>query len=198
MDIQKIKAYLQQEYGVEKTLKELAPNNHISCKKKAFDYDAIKRQAVRDTCESADALYITKWFNFIEFKTGFAKQEHGVNERTHKENLKLRIRLKAYESISLFEKVILPKGGFAEDEINGKKRFVAVIDTKEVPLEGVTNIMAELSGCTEEVPNYKKDLHKWLADSLLYYRKEFDGKHIFYDDTQVWYDYEINQKIEYI
>lgn len=198
MDIQKIKAYLQQEYGEEKTLEELAPNNQISCNKKAFDYDEIKRKTVKDTCESADALYITKWLNFIEFKTGFARPEKGVNERTHKENLKLKIKLKAYESISLFEKVILPKGGFPEDEINGKRRFVAVIDTKERPLEGVTDIMAELSGCTDSVPNCKKDLHKWLADSLIYYRKEFDGKHIFYDDTQVWYDYEINQKIEHV
>lgn len=198
MDIQKIKSYLQQEYGEEKTLEELAPNNHISCKQKAFDYDEMKRKIVKDQCDSADALYITKWFNFMEFKTGFSKPEKDVNERTHKENLKLRIRLKAFESIALFEKVILPKGGFAEDEINGKRRFVAVIDTKEVPLEGVTDVMAELAGCVDDVPNYKKDLNKWLQDSLMYYRKEFDGKHIFYDDTRVWYDYEVNKEIGHI
>lgn len=198
LDIQKIKTYLQQEYGNEKTIEELAPNNHINCKETAFDYDEMKRQVVKDQCDSADALYITKWFNFIEFKTGFAKHKNGDNERTHKENLKLRIRLKAYESIALFEKVILPKGGFEENEINGKRRFVAVIDAKEAPLEGMTDILAELSDCKDAVPNYKKDLHKWLSDSLLYYRKEFDGKHIFYDDTQVWYDYEVNQKINRI
>ncbi len=195
MDIQKIKTYLRQEYGEEKAIEELAPNNHISCKQRAFDYDEIKRQVVKDQCDSVDALYITKWFNFIEFKTGFSKPDKDVNERTHKENLKLRIRLKAYESIALFEKVILPKGGFAETEINGKRRFVAVIDTKAVPLEGMTDILSDLSGCKDSVPNYKKDLNKWLSDSLLYYRKEFDGKHIFYDDTQVWYDYEVSRKI---
>ena len=35
MDIQKIKTYLRQEYGEEKAIEELAPNNHISCKQRA-------------------------------------------------------------------------------------------------------------------------------------------------------------------
>lgn len=195
MDIQEIRKYLRNEYGEEKKLEELSDHNNFKSAEKAFDYDYIKRKTVKDKCESADALYITKWINFIEFKTGFATKADTVNLKVQKENLKLRIKVKAYESLALFEKVILPKGNFTEDIIAGRRRFIAVIDTKNEPLDGMANILAQQAECLDEISDYKKDLYKWLKDSLICYRKEFDGKHIFYDDTKVWYDYELPNEI---
>jgi hypothetical protein len=198
VSLQDVREYILREHGadLEVPLDTLCPNNHVECKIPVIDYDRLRKKIVDEKCTSADALVIGKWINFIEFKTGCAKENKSIKIDTQKENLQLSIRLKAYESLALFEKVILPMGGFETDIIDEKKRFVAVVDSSEYPNDGLVDVLADESGGKEEAATFKAQLHHWLQSKLSNYRKEFgDGKHIFYVDTQVWYDYELPQKI---
>lgn len=189
-----IKTYSHDEIKIKKPITEIADNNHIKGNFEAFDFDAIKEQ-ILPSCDSADALYMNKWINFIEFKTGFALEKNDINAKTHKENLQLKIRLKAYESMSLFEKVIMEKAKIPLSTIEDKRRFVAVIDCATHADDASVDAIADLSGITNTT-GFKSTLHKWLNNSLALYRRESDGKHIFYDETQVWYDYEFEKNIK--
>lgn len=74
-----------------------------------------------------------------------------------------------------------------------------MIDTKEYPDEAEIDILEQISGVEKTVSTFKKQLHNWLESKLSNYRREFgDRKHIFYVDTQVWYDYEVPTKIKAI
>ena len=190
-----IRNYLIDNYGDEVTFAEIAPNSSDS-QLKAIDFDNVKRKIVGDKCESADALYITNSFNFIEFKTGFASEKTDINTKTHRENLKLKIRLKAFETMALFRDVIIPSLGANERMIIGKRRYIAVIDSKEKPTDAYQDVLAEISGTQDNISEYKKSIFAWLADSLAVYRRELDGKKLFYDYTDVWYDFEFDNKIE--
>lgn len=190
-----IRNYLIDNYGDEVTFAEIAPNSTDS-QLKAIDFDNVKREIVGDKCESADALYITNSFSFIEFKTGFASEKTDINTKTHKENLKLKIRLKAFETMALFRDVIIPSLGVNERMIIGKRRYIAVIDSKEKPTDAYQDVLAEISGTQDNISEYKKSIFAWLADSLAVYRRELDGKKLFYDYTDVWYDFEFDNKIE--
>ncbi|MDY3795208.1 MAG: hypothetical protein SOZ81_00630 [Agathobacter sp.] len=190
-----IRNYLTDNYGDEVTFAEIAPNSTDS-QLKAIDFDNVKRKIVGDKCESADALYITNSFNFIEFKTGFASEKTDINTKTHKENLKLKIRLKAFETMALFRDVIIPSLGANERMIIGKRRYIAVIDSKEKPTDAYQDVLAEISGTQDNISEYKKSIFIWLTDSLAVYRRELDGKKLFYDYTDVWYDFEFDNKIE--
>lgn len=201
MSLQDVRTYILSEHGeeLEVPLDTLCPNNRIECKVPAIDYDKLRKRIVGEKCTSADALIIGKWISFIEFKTGCAKENKSIKIETQKENLQLAIRLKAYESLALFEKVILPMGGFESDIIDEKKRFVAVVDSVEYANDALIDVLADASDRKDEATTFKKQLHDWLKSKLSNYRKEFgDGKHIFYVDTQVWYDYEVPQKIKMI
>lgn len=189
-----IRNYLIDNYGDEVTFAEIAPNSTDS-QLKAIDFDNVKRKIVGDKCESADALYITNSFNFIEFKTGFASEKTDINTKTHRENLKLKIRLKAFETMALFRDVIIPSLGANERMIIGKRRYIAVIDSKEKPTDAYQDVLAEISGTQDNISEYKKSIFAWLADSLAVYRRELDGKKLFYDYTDVWYDFEFDNKI---
>lgn len=190
-----IRNYLIDNYGDEVTFAEIAPNSTDS-QLKAIDFDNVKREIVGDKCESADALYITNSFNFIEFKSGFASEKTDINTKTHKENLKLKIRLKAFETMALFRDVIIPSLGANERMIIGKRRYIAVIDSKEKPTDAYQDVLAEISGTQDNISEYKKSIFIWLTDSLAVYRRELDGKKLFYDYTDVWYEYEFDNKIK--
>ena len=147
-----------------------------------------------DRCASADALYLKRFLYFIEFKTGFATEKTDANTRTHLENLKLRIKIKAYESLGLFEKVILPdiKDGCLAENI--QKKYIAVIDSLESPMDAYEDILREASGQTV---NNKEELKNLYINSLLNYRKSApNGRYVFYDGIEVWYDFEFDAKIQ--
>lgn len=192
---EEIREYLTKKYGDEIEFAQIAPNSTNS-QIKAIDFDKVKTKLVGNRCESADALYITKNFNFIEFKTGFASDKQDINIKTHKENLKLKIRLKAFETMALFRDVIIPSAGRDEKEIIGKRKYIAVIDAKENPMDAYQDVLANISDSKDSISDYKKNLMKWLGDSLAVYQRECDKKKLFYDRTDVWYDFEFDHNIE--
>lgn len=65
--------------------------------------------------------------------------------------------------------------------------------------DAMFSVLADEADRKEEITTFREQLHGWLKSKLSNYRREFgDGKHIFYVDTQVWYDYEVPQKIKTI
>lgn len=191
IDTKDIMKFLNEEDAVKVPFCKLADHHeNIKSEIEAFDYDKIKDRKAGAKCESADALYLRKHIYLIEFKTGFATKKSDANIKTHKENLKLRIRLKAYESLALLEKLILPTIG--DGDLSGKiqKIYIAVIDSQEVPMQAYADILRVKSG---EEPTF---CHEIFKNSLLIYGKEVkNGKKLFYDRVDVWYDYEFDSKI---
>lgn len=187
-----IKDYLKQHHPHVEQFCKLAENHvNISSQLEAFDYDLIKNDLSGDKCESADALYLKKHIYFIEFKIGFATEKSDANTRTHKENLKLKIRLKAYESLALFEKILLPEIGDGSLNEKLQKQYIAVIDSEVRPMQAYADVLKEKSG--------RKDTfrHEIFKNSLLIYGKEMkNGKKLFYDRVDVWYDFEFDRKAE--
>lgn len=187
-----IKDYLKQHHPHIEQFCKLAENHVNICSQlKAFNYDLIKNDLSGDKCESADALYLKKHIYFIEFKTGFATEKSDANTRTHKENLKLKIRLKAYESLALFEKMLLPEIGDGSLNEKLQKQYIAVIDSEVRPMQAYADVLKEKSG--------RKDTfrHEIFKNSLLIYGKEMkNGKKLFYDRVDVWYDFEFDRKAE--
>ena len=158
-----------------------------------YDYDKIKEAVIGNKCTSADALYLKRFIYFIEFKTGFATEKTDANTRTHLENLQLRIKIKAYESLALFEKIILPEIGDGNLADKIQKRYIAVIDSLEAPMDAYEDILQEASGRTVSNKEKLKDLY---TNSLLNYRKSANnGKYVFYEGIDVWYDFEFDSKI---
>lgn len=195
--IEDVRKYIEDTYDVadiNRTFSEIAENSKIQSQIECYDYDKIKRQIMGDRCASADALYLKRFIYFVEFKTGFATEKTDANTRTHLENLKLRIKIKAYESLGLFEKVILSEIGNGQLGDNIQKKYIAVIDSLESPMEAYEDILQEASGNT--IRN-KEELRKLYVNSLLNYRKSApNGKYVFYDGIDVWYDFEFDSKIQ--
>lgn len=187
-----IKEYLKIHHHHIEQFCKLAENHSNICSKiEAFNYDLIKKDLSGDKCESADALYLKKHIYFVEFKTGFATEKTDANIRTHKENLKLKIRLKAYESLALFEKILLPEIGDGLLNEKVQKQYIAVIDSEAIPMRAYADVLKEKSG--------RKDTFRYeiFKNSLLIYGKEMkNGKKLFYDRVDVWYDFEFDGKAE--
>lgn len=190
-----IVSYLDTNYNFVETLSTLSDNEKITCNEMAYAFDKIKQQIYGDRCTSADALYIKKNLNFIEFKTGFASPDETINDKTKKENLMLKIRLKAYETLHLFQTAIINEISPNDQlEHHIKTVFCAVIDTNEqvVADEAIVDIISDAGGVREN-RSFKV---KIVEDNLAMYRKETDKhKKLFYDDTFVLYDYEFDQNI---
>ena len=149
--IEDVRKYIEDTYDVadiNRTFSEIAENSKIQSQIECYDYDKIKRQIMGDRCASADALYLKRFIYFVEFKTGFATEKTDANTRTHLENLKLRIKIKAYESLGLFEKVILSEIGNGQLGDSIQKKYIAVIDSLESPMEAYEDILQEASGNT--------------------------------------------------
>lgn len=195
--IQEIREYVENTYDmqiVHKTFQEVAKNSKIESNEMCYEYDKIKEAVIGNKCASADALYLKRFIYFIEFKTGFATEKTDANTNTHKENLQLRIKIKAYESLALFEKIILPEIGDGQLASRIQKKYIAVIDSLESPMDAYEDILGEESGRT--VSN-KEELEKLYTDSLLNYRKSANnGKYVFYDGIEIWYDFEFDNKIQ--
>ena len=189
-----INLYLNENYNFIDKISVLSNNEKIQCSEEAYDYDKIKRSIFRDNCSSADALYIKRNLNLIEFKTGFDSPDDTLNEQTKKENLKLSIRLKAYESLHLLQTAILDEIS-SEEQLadNIKIIFCAVIDTNEPVIADDTYVdILNESGAIREHKTFKT---KIIENMLTMYRKETDKhKKLFYDDTFVLYDYEFDSK----
>lgn len=191
-----LKTYLDAHYNYRGRLCDLSNNPQIQSQDEVYDFDEIKRKVYGDNCTSADALWIKRNINLIEFKTGFDAPDDSVNERTKKENLQLKIRLKAYESLHLLQTAIIN-----EVETNSsldpkiQTVFCAVIDTSqpEIGEEVYTDILAD-AGSVREHKSFKA---KIVEEMLKLYRKETTThKKLFYDETFVLYDYEFDSNIK--
>lgn len=157
----------------------------------AYNYDRVKEMLAGARCESADALYLKRHVYLFEFKTGFATEKTDANTNTHKENLKLKIRLKAYESLALLEKLLIPAIGDGELSSKTQKVYVAVVDAQKIPMQAYADVLRKKSG---KEPSFCHDI---FQNSLLIYGKEVKGgKKLFYDRVDVWYDFEFDDKIQ--
>ena len=190
---EKIYKELEDKFGYKSNFQNLANNPVIESTQEAFDYDKIKERLAGQKCTSADALLVRRNLYFIEFKTGFAVQKQDINATTHKDNLRLNIRLKAYESLALFEKIILPEVEDGKLEEKTQKYYIAVIDTEKDPMMPYADILRRKSGVEEMRCKEQKRI---FENSLLNYRKEVSGgQRIFYDNVEVWYDREFDARI---
>lgn len=190
-----ITSYLDTNYNYKDSLSVLSNNKKISCTTIAYDFDKIKYCIYRDNCASADALLIKRNLNLIEFKTGFSSPEDNADDKLRKENLVLKIRAKAYESLHLLETAIIDE--ISENDTldkNIKITFCAVIDT-DIPVvaeEAITDILS-VEGGVRENKDFKTRI---IENALGMYRKETDKhKKLFYDETFVLYDYEFDNNI---
>ncbi|MCB7319569.1 hypothetical protein [Lacrimispora sp. 210928-DFI.3.58] len=184
---------LEKKYNHKGAFAELSNNAAIKSIETAYDYDEIKQQLAGQKCTSADALLVRRHIYFIEFKTGFASKKEDINTTTHKDNLRLNIRLKAYESLALFEKIILEGIGDGKLAPNVKKVYIAVIDTSADPMMGYLDILQGESGQLQE---RQKEHKKIFENSLLNYRKTvMGGRALFYDCLEIWYDFEFDARV---
>lgn len=195
IDCEKIKGYLDEKHKHVGPISAFANNPKITSNLIVYNFDKIKSDIYRDSCASVDVLLVKKNLNLIEFKTGFCAPDDSVNEKTKKENLQLRIRLKAYESLHLLQTAILEEiEEYGKLEPHIKTIFCAVIDTErpEIGDEVYTDILADAGGIRE----YQSLKVKIAEDVLRLYRKETTAhKKLFYDETFVLYDYEFDSNI---
>ncbi len=187
--------YLKHNYHYVKKISELSNNEKVKCTEDAFDFDAIKKAIYGDNCASSDALLIKRNLNLIEFKTGFDAPEETLSDKIRKENLLLKIRIKAYESLHLLQTAIIDEIS-SEDKLaeNIKIVFCAVIDTAEKAIaeDLISDILTDAGGMREE----KSFKVRIIETGLGMYRKQTDRqKKLFYDETFVLYDYEFDKNI---
>ena len=133
--------------------------------------------------------------NLIEFKTGFDAPEKTLPDKIRKENLLLKIRIKAYESLHLLQTAIIDEIS-PDDKLADNVKFVfcAVIDTAEkaVAEDLITDIISDAGGIREE----KSFKVRIIENGLSMYRKQTDKrKKLFYDETFVLYDYEFDSNV---
>ena len=190
-----ISAYLDENYNYKKTLSDLSNNKKIKSDIIAYDFDEIKRVIYKEQCTSADALLIKRNLNIIEFKTGFDSPDNSLSEQIKKENLRLSIRIKAYESLHLLQTAIINEISLDGQLDNGIKTvFCAVVDTNEplIAEETYVDILSDAGGVREH-----KSLKISIVENILsLYRKETDKhKKLFYDDIIVLYDYEFDRRV---
>lgn len=190
-----IVTYLNDNYNYVKSLSELSNNEKIKCTENAFNFDDIKGAIYGDRCASADALLIKRNLNLIEFKTGFDAPEETLPDKIRKENLLLKIRIKAYESLHLLQTAIIDEIS-PDDKLADNIKFVfcAVIDTAEkaVAEDLIADIISDAGGIREE----KSFKVRIIENGLAMYRKQTDKrKKLFYDETFVLYDYEFDSNV---
>ena len=190
-----IVTYLNDNYNYVKSLSELSNNEKIKCTENAFNFDDIKGAIYGDHCASADALLIKRNLNLIEFKTGFDAPEETLPDKIRKENLLLKIRIKAYESLHLLQTAIIDEIS-PDDKLADNIKFVfcAVIDTAEkaVAEDLIADIISDAGGIREE----KSFKVRIIENGLAMYRKQTDKrKKLFYDETFVLYDYEFDSNV---
>jgi hypothetical protein len=188
-------AYLNDNYNYVKSLSELSNNEKIKSTENAFNFDDIKGAIYGEHCASADALLIKRNLNLIEFKTGFDAPEETLPDKIRKENLLLKIRIKAYESLHLLQTAIIDEIS-PDDKLADNVKFVfcAVIDTAEkaVAEDLITDIISDAGGIREE----KSFKVRIIENGLAMYRKQTDKrKKLFYDETFVLYDYEFDSNV---
>lgn len=188
-------AYLNDNYNYVKALSELSSNKKIKCTENAFNFDDIKGAIYGEHCASSDALLIKRNLNLIEFKTGFDAPEETLPDKIRKENLLLKIRIKAYESLHLLQTAIIDEIS-PDDKLADNIKFVfcAVIDTAEkaVADDLITDIISDAGGIREE----KSFKVRIIENALAMYRKQTDKrKKLFYDETFVLYDYEFDNNV---
>ena len=188
-------SYLDANYKYKGKLSSLSENSKITSEVEAYDFDKIKEIIYKD-CRSADALLIKNNINMIEFKTGFDSPSEELSEKLKKENMKLSIRVKAYESLHLLQTAILDEISPRDELADGiKVVFCAVIDTDEptVADDAIVDILSDEGGVSE----HKSLKVKWIEDIMRIYRKETDKhKKLFYDEAFVLYDYEFDKSIK--
>ena len=187
--------YLKSNYNYVKSLSKLSNNELIKCTEDAFNFDDIKSDIYGNHCASADALLIKRNLNLIEFKTGFDAPEDTLPDKIRKENLLLKIRIKAYESLHLLQTAIIDEIS-PDDKLDESIKFVfcAVIDTTEkvVADDLITDILSDEGGIRES----KSFKVRIVENTLAMYRKETDKrKKLFYDETFVLYDYEFDDNV---
>lgn len=187
--------YLNDNYNYVKSLSELSNNEKIKCTENAFNFDDIKGDIYGEHCASADALLIKRNLNLIEFKTGFDVPEETLPDKIRKENLLLKIRIKAYESLHLLQTAIIDEIS-PDDKLADNIKFVfcAVIDTAEkaVADDLITDIISDAGGIREN----KSFKVRIVENALAMYRKQTDKrKKLFYDETFVLYDYEFDNNV---
>lgn len=189
----KIIEYLDSHYNYKDTIATLSKNLKIKDQTQVYDYDKIK-EAIYGHCRSVDVLLIKRDINLIEFKTGLAISFDSENERLKKENMKLSIRLKAYESLHLLQTAIIDEiscGDKLAEDI--RIVFCAVIDTNEpiVAEDAYVDILSDAGGVSE-TESFKVKL---IKEVMSIYRKETNKhKKLFYDDAFVIYDYEFDKQ----
>ena len=189
--VQKILDYLDLHLNHKERICCLAQNSNIQCGEYAYNFDKIKNCICGDKMRTCDALYINKNINLIEFKTGFDAPESNASDTLKKENMLLKIQIKAGDSLRILENFILKKAINGDEEIRARKIMCAVIDSNEpVIAEHVyVDILSEHAG-SQVSSNWKEN----VAAALSKYRKEsLSGGKLFYDDTFVLYDYEFDE-----
>ena len=192
----RIKEYLDTNYPYIKTLANLSNNLNITSQENAYDFDEIKRK-IYPTCCSADALLIKKRLNIIEFKTGFSTPNSTLSDKTKKENLMLKIKQKASDSLRILDiSIIAQIEKIDNDQLDSriKKVYCAVIDSGSCPVLGeeiYADIIAQ-AGNVCDPTSYKK----LIENSLKVYQKETAyHEKLFYYETYVLYDYEFDNKV---
>lgn len=190
-----ISNYLNSNYPHKDSIANLSRNSKIKDKQIVFSFDAIKSDIYHDNCASADILWVKNNLNLIEFKTGFASPDETASDKLLKENMLLKIRIKAYESLHLLQTAIIDEispPDILSDEI--KITFCAVIDSNEpVVAEDVISDILLDAGNVRENNSLK---FRVIDNALSMYRKQTDKrKKLFYDETFVLYDYEFDSNI---
>lgn len=192
----RIKEYLNNNYPYVETLAKLSNNSKITTKDLAFDFDKIKC-VIYPECSSADALLIKKRLNLIEFKTGFDNPDKTLMDKTKKENLMLKIKEKADESLRILDIGIIGQIEKIDNEQldNGvMKVYCAVIDVGSNAVVGedvIIDIIAKAGDVSNPV-SYKNI----IDNNLKRLRKETDRhEKLFYNETFVMYDYEFDKNI---
>lgn len=192
---ERIKKYLDTKYPYIGTLASLSNNSKITSQENAYNFDEIKRKVYPECC-SADALLIGKRINLIEFKTGFATPDITETDKIKKENLKLKIKAKASDSLRILDINIIGQIQIIDnDQLDSriKKVYCAVIDVENNSVLGedvLTDIIAQ-SGKISNSTSYKT----LIENSLKVFQKETDQhEYLFYNQIFVFYDYEFDQK----
>lgn len=193
---ERIKKYLDTKYPYIGTLASLSNNSKITSQENAYNFDEIKRKVYPECC-SADALLIGKRINLIEFKTGFATPDITETDKIKKENLKLKIKAKASDSLRILDINIIGQIQIIDhDQLDSriKKVYCAVIDVENNSVLGedvLTDIIAQ-SGKISNSTSYKT----LIENSLKVFQKETDQhEYLFYNQIFVFYDYEFDQKV---
>lgn len=171
------------------------PKPLVSNTKKAFSFDEITLAYVErpSTPCSADSLYFTKSVNFIEFKRAIPQcfDDSGNVVIKHFEIFN-NLKLKAVESVSTLNNIIIPSCPKKIDVTEITTKYVVVIDSTSFASVALANAYAEMvSSATAPVTKQSS-----LEQSLQRFKaKDKYGHKIYYDDVLIWNDVVFDAKI---